>query len=279
MIGVAPQRSLPKIHKISFRNWFKNKFERTTKKENAKKEVYIFCDEFTNWNDTEMGKKGILLLDHLGYYVQMVNHPESGRAALSKGLLPMAKQFANNNVEIFSKLISKETPLLGIEPSCILSFRDEYPKLVDADNKLKAKRISKDCLLIDEFIASEIKLGLITSNVFSKKESTILLHGHCHQKALSNLQDSVWLLSLPENYHVEVIPSGCCGMAGSFGYEKEHFETSQQIGNLVLFPTIKKAKANTIIAATGTSCRHQIKDGTGKQSKHPIEILFEALIQ
>ncbi len=278
MVGVAKERSLPKIQKTNLRKWFGKHFNAETSKSTAKKTVYIFCDEFTNWNDTVIGKKAIELLDRLGYFVQMVEHPESGRAALSKGLLPLAKKYANSNVSIFSKLISLESPLLGIEPSCLLSFRDEYPKLVDDAQKKQAIDLSKNCLLIDEFIAQEIKLGNITFNVFTSKKENILLHGHCHQKALSDLQDSVWLLSLPKNYHVEVIPSGCCGMAGSFGYEKEHFETSQKIGSLVLFPAVNKAMSNTIIAATGTSCRHQIADGTGRIAKHPIEILYDALL-
>ena len=133
--------------------------------------------------------------------------------------------------------------------------------------------------MIDEFLAKEIQKGKISPDLFTKEKKQILLHGHCHQKALSNVEDSVWLLSLPENYSVEMIPSGCCGMAGSFGYEKEHFEVSQQVGNLVLFPAVNKANEDTIIAATGTSCRHQIGDGTGKKAVHPVEVLWEALIK
>jgi len=274
VLGVASERSLPTIHSTSLRKWFQQKFINERKTQGV---VYLFCDEFTNWNDTEIGIKSLKLLAALGYEVKMVDHPESGRAAISKGLLNRAQKLARQNVSIFSKIITAESPLIGIEPSAILSFRDEYPRLVEKSEVVKAKDLGKNCFLIDEFISNEIKKGKITADSFTKEKKEILLHGHCHQKALSNLEDTVWLLSLPENYSVEVIPSGCCGMAGSFGYEKEHYEVSQQVGDLVLFPKVKNAKREVEIVAPGTSCRHQIFDGTGRKVKHPVEILFEAL--
>src|SRR5260221_12948974 len=132
--------------------------------------------------------------------------------------------------------------------------------------------------MIDEFIATEIERGNISKELFTKQKRLIKLHGHCQQKALSSAASSSKLLSLPENYTVETIPSGCCGMAGSFGYEKEHYKLSMQIGELVLFPAVRNAEENAIIAAPGTSCRHQVKDGTGRKAKHPVEILYEALL-
>jgi Fe-S oxidoreductase len=126
-------------------------------------------------------------------------------------------------------------------------------------------------------LGQEIASGNIKSDLFTSKSQKVKLHGHCHQKALSSINWTQKLLSLPENYTVETIPSGCCGMAGSFGYEAEHYEVSQQVGELVLFPAVRKADAETIIAAPGTSCRHQIEDGTGRKVMHPVEILWEAL--
>jgi len=278
VLGVAPNRSLPKIQKQSLRNWHKKHIPTLKNKNQSKGSVYLFCDEFTNYNDTSIGIKAIKLLSRLGYDVKMVAHPESGRAALSKGLLPIAQKMAIENVDIFSPIISEETILIGIEPSAILSFRDEYPRLVAEKNRQKAKDLAKNVLLIDEFIANEIKKGNISANQFTKATKQVLLHGHCHQKALSSVAHSAWLLGVPENYSVEVIPSGCCGMAGSFGYEKEHYEVSMQIGELVLFPAVRKAKSDVIIAAPGTSCRHQIADGTGRKGMHPIEVLYDALI-
>lgn len=276
ILQVAPQRTLPGIHSKSLRSWFKKTFQPQAK--HYRKKVYFFCDEFTNYNDTPIGQKAILLLDQLGYEVLLVDHPESGRAAISKGLLARAKGLAEANVRLFSDLISEEAPLLGLEPSAILSFRDEYPRIVGEQLRESAKSLAPHCLLIDEFLASEIRAGRITSEAFTREEKHVLLHGHCHQKSLSKVEDSVWLLSLPENYNVEVIPSGCCGMAGSFGYEAEHYEVSQQVGELVLLPAVRKAPTATIIAATGTSCRHQIADGTQRKAMHPVEVLYEALL-
>jgi len=133
--------------------------------------------------------------------------------------------------------------------------------------------------MIDEFIASEIEKGNLTKENFTQEKKNIKLHGHCQQKALSSVASSVRVLSLPENYLVDVIPSGCCGMAGSFGYEKEHYDISMKIGELVLLPAVRSCDNDTIIAAPGTSCRHQIKDGTGRKALHPVEVLYHALVQ
>ena len=143
--------------------------------------------------------------------------------------------------------------------------------------KPAARSLAANCLLIDEFIAREADAGRIRRESFRAAQRTIRLHGHCHQKALSSQVPTVKMLGLPAGHQVSLIPSGCCGMAGSFGYEAEHFDLSQQIGELVLFPAVRAAGPETIIAAPGTSCRHQIKDGTGRRALHPVEILHEAL--
>ncbi|MEL6970174.1 MAG: FAD-linked oxidase C-terminal domain-containing protein [Bacteroidota bacterium] len=274
-IGIASQRQLPKIHATSVRSWFQK--HQPTPLAKIKQTVYLFCDEFTNYNDSPIGIKAIQLLNKLGYQVKLVAHAESGRAAISKGLLQQAKRYAEENVELFATLISAESPLIGIEPSAILSFRDEYPRLVREDLREAAKSLADHSFTIEEFLAAEVRTGRITSVDFHQEEQQIFLHGHCHQKSLSNMEDTIQLLSLPANYHVQHIPSGCCGMAGSFGYEAEHYSVSQQIGELVLFPAVRKAPSAALIAAPGTSCRHQIKDGTGKEAFHPVEILWNAL--
>ncbi len=163
-------------------------------------------------------------------------------------------------------LVNKENPLLGIEPSAILTFRDEYVDLADDEQFAAAKELSKNVFLIDEFIAVRNKTRKnLDKNLFTKESRLIKLHGHCQQKALSSVSHSVTMLSFPENYRVETIPSGCCGMAGSFGYEKEHYSLSMQIGELVLLPAVRQQPDEIIIAAPGTSCRHQIKDGRVKK--------------
>jgi Fe-S oxidoreductase len=219
----------------------------------------------------------VLLLERLGYEVEIPKHEESGRTYLSKGLLREAKKLAQRNVALLKDIISSDTPLVGIEPSCILSFRDEYMDLVDKDQEEDAKRLSINCLQFDEFIAREILGDNIDKNLFRDEARLIKLHGHCHQKALSSVLYTQQMLTLPKNYKVEHIPSGCCGMAGSFGYEAEHYDLSMQVGELVLFPTVRQQPEEVIIAAPGTSCRHQIHDGTGRKALHPIEVLYNAL--
>ena len=276
-LGVAPQRSLPALHTTSLRNWYTKNRSSLAPATPEKGTVYLFCDEFTNFNDTAIGIKALQLLSKLGYRVEMPAHPESGRAALSKGLLLKARDLAIQNVDIFKHLATENTPLIGIEPSAILTFRDEYPRLVPEQDKETAKALGQNALLIDEFLAREIQQGRITADAFTKAKKKVLLHGHCHQKALSSVDPTAWILGLPENYEVEVIPSGCCGMAGSFGYEKEHYDVSMNIGELVLFPAVRKAADEVIVAAPGTSCRHQILDGTGRRAMHPVEVLWEAM--
>jgi FAD/FMN-containing dehydrogenase/Fe-S oxidoreductase len=273
--GIAKKRSLPLLSTKSLDKEFKNTVKHIVK-ENVTKEIYLFNDEFTNHLDTNIGIDALILLTQLNYKVNIIKHKESGRAMLSKGLLKEAQKMANENVLIFKDVISKNTPLIGIEPSAILTFKDEYLKL--ADDKQAAQSIAKHTFIIEEFIQQEIELGNITSDQFTQEAKSIKFHGHCYQKALANQKSSFDLLNLPANYKVTIIPSGCCGMAGSFGYEKEHYDVSMQIGEQTLFPAVRKAPDATVISANGTSCRHQIKDGTGRIAKHPITILKEALI-
>jgi FAD/FMN-containing dehydrogenase/Fe-S oxidoreductase len=278
VLGVAPKRDLPLLSNETLRAWYDSSYHSIPSSTRIIKSVYLFIDEFTNYNDVSIGITAIKLLKKLGYEVKVVSHEESGRSALSKGLLDKAKRHAEANVRVFKDMVNEETPLIGIEPSAILGFRDEYPRLVDASLVDAAKKLKLHTFLIDEFIGKEIFLGNISSEKFNEEKRKIKLHGHCHQKALSSLTWTENMLSLPKNYSVEVIPSGCCGMAGSFGYEKEHYQVSMQIGEMVLFPSIRNSEKDAIIAAPGTSCRHQIADGTHVKALHPVEILYAALI-
>ncbi|MEL6276158.1 MAG: FAD-binding oxidoreductase, partial [Bacteroidota bacterium] len=194
-----------------------------------------------------------------------------------KGLLGGAKKLARKNVATYYGAVNDETPLVGIEPSAVLTFRDEYPKLLRNQEQKEALEVAKHVYTITEFLYREAVAGRIGSHQFSGLETVISLHTHCYEKALGNPEEIAFLLSLPRNYIVHSIPSGCCGMAGSFGYERAHYALSMQIGEEVLFPTIRSQPHN-IIAATGTSCRHQILDGTGREAKHPVEVLLAALL-
>jgi FAD/FMN-containing dehydrogenase/Fe-S oxidoreductase len=276
LAGFASGRSMPKLHTTIVRRWHRTHANQGGSFPNGR--VFLFCDEFTDYNDAEAGIKAVRLLNRLGYEVVIPKHVDSARAQISKGLLRDAQQLAIRNVELLKDVITLETPMIGIEPSAILGFRDEVPDLVPPHLIDGAKALAKHSLLIDEFIAREFDSGRIRHEAFTLETRKIKLHGHCHQKALGSVSSTVKALELPLNYKVQLIPSGCCGMAGSFGYEEEHFDLSMQIAELVLLPAVRAAPADTIIAAPGTSCRHQIKDATGRIAQHPAEILHDALV-
>ncbi|PIB37219.1 FAD-binding protein [Reichenbachiella sp. 5M10] len=276
IMGVHQERSMPLMPKLTMKSWYKRN-KTKLKSQKSDKALYLFFDEFTNYLDAEIGVTAIQLLDELGFKVMEVEHDQSGRALISKGMVRKAKKVANKNVHLLHGKVSTECPLVGIEPSTILTLRDEYPDLCDVELKGKAQDIADACLTIEEFITREFRRGNIDKGLFSMEKKKLKVHGHCHQKALSSVMTLKETLSIPENYEVEMIQSGCCGMAGSFGYETDHFDTSMKIGELVLFPAVREAEDETIIAAPGTSCRHQIKDGTGKLALHPVEVLYQAL--
>ena len=270
-VGFAPERQIPQVSRARF----------VTRKSSAdRRTVLFYADEFTTYQDHQVGQTFIYLLEALGYNVVIPRHAESGRAAMSKGELRQAKRCAEKNVALLSKVVTAETPLVGIEPSCILSFRDEYVRLVSPEHRDKARRLAANSLLFDEFLMREVQAGRLSSDMFSDLKCEVWLHGHCHQKALVGVEKTASLLRLPKGVDLHVIPSGCCGMAGSFGYEKEHYSTSLAIGEMILFPAVRRAVENNslehpvFVAAPGTSCRTQIYDGTGVMAHHPVEILF-----
>jgi Fe-S oxidoreductase len=271
MVGFHPQRTIPLMPRLTVAKWFAR--QQPPQLPADAPQVFLFLDEFTNYNDLAAGIATIELLQGLGYRVVIPNHRESGRASLSKGLLRRARSFAEHNVKALAPLVTAETPLLGIEPSAILCFRDEYPDLLRDEAQQQARQLAANTFMIDEFIIREVDAGRITSDAFTPANNIIHLHGHCQQKAIASLTPTVRMLKLPTGNQVRLIPSGCCGMAGSFGYEAEHFDLSNRIGELVLFPRVRDAAPDHIIAAPGTSCRHQIHDATGRTALHPAQIL------
>ncbi|MGV6846320.1 MAG: FAD-binding and (Fe-S)-binding domain-containing protein [Lutibacter sp.] len=275
IMGIAPERNIPKLAPTTLINWYYQNQQKISSFQTNKK-IYLFVDEFTNYYDVAIGKQAILLLFKLGYKVNITNHKESGRAAISKGILDHAKKVTNYNVTHFKTLINDSIPLIGIEPSAILTFRDEYIKL--ADDVKSAKNIAKNVYTFEEFIADEFDKGNIRTDSFTNEKLTFKIHGHCQQKAKSNIAKTQKIITIPTNYSATIIASGCCGMAGSFGYEKEHYALSMKIGEDSLFKKIRQQKNNVKIIAAGTSCRHQIYDGTKINAYHPITVLYEALI-
>ncbi|HLP73851.1 MAG TPA: FAD-linked oxidase C-terminal domain-containing protein [Bacteroidales bacterium] len=275
-IGFAPKRSIPLLYRTTLRKWISKNLDTLNPKDPVGT-VCLFVDEFTNYNDTEAGIAAVRLLTGLQYKVVTADHHESARTFISKGMVRTARKKIRKNISALSGIIGEDLPLIGIEPSAILGFRDEYPELAGRELQLAAGKIAANAFMLDEFILKEFRAGRIKSESFTMEKLSILVHAHCQQKAIASSASTVGMLSIPGNYSVKEIPSGCCGMAGSFGYEKEHFDLSNKIGEMILFPEVRKASAETIIAAPGTSCRHHIKDGTGRTAVHPAVVMWEAL--
>jgi len=276
-IGFTTKRKFPLLNKTTLDKWLIKEKANLIKESYPNGKVYLFNDEFTQYNDTEVGIKTILLLSKLGYEVIIPNHVESARTYLSKGLIKKAKKIANKNINLLKDIITDQAPLIGIEPSAILTFQDEYTELADKSLINEANKLAGNSFLIDEFLEKQMKIGNIKKEYFTSVKQEIKFHGHCHQKALAGTSSTLFVLNFPVNYTAIEIPSGCCGMAGSFGFEKEHYDMSMKVGELVLFPAIRASDKDTIIAAPGTSCRHQIKDGTKREAQHTVEILYNAL--
>lgn len=269
VLQFAPQRPLPRLGKITLRHYAKHC---PAPKHKNRGKIFLFADEFTNYIDVKIGVAAIELLHKLGYMVEIPRHKESGRTYISKGLLKKAKKTARYNVAALQPFISNETPLIGVEPSTILSFRDEYPDLLPEDRST-VEALGKNCLLIHEFLLREWNAGILSEQDFTPTPCTILLHPHCQSKAIAGITSVIDLFSHFKGVDIKITDEGCCGMAGAFGYEKKHYRLSRSIGEMQLFPVVRAAKDSDIICAEGTSCRSHIHHFTGKEVLHPVEIL------
>ena len=270
-LGVAPGRSLPKFPKQTLRKWFER---RPAVPAGGKGRVYLFGDEFVNLQDPHVGRATVELLERIGYTVIWPRHATSGRAHLSKGFLDEARERADENVTLLSGLVSQEEPLIGMEPSAILGFRDEYPKLLRGEQAERAKVLAGHTYTLDEFLFSEFSRGHLTAADFGERAVRLVLHVHCHEKALGDPAKCAAALSLPKNFAVTLLDSGCCGMAGSFGYETEHFELSKRIAEQSLLRHLRGLDEEVIVVANGTSCRHQVKDLLGRRCLTTAEVLM-----
>jgi FAD/FMN-containing dehydrogenase/Fe-S oxidoreductase len=271
-LGIDRRRSFPRIASTTFQTWFTNRTNHLI----AKKKVVLWDDCYLSYNEPEIGKAAVEMLEAAGYEVLLPDERQCcGRPLISKGMLNDARKYVDHNVKILKKYTQEEIPIVGIEPSCITSFMDEYPDL--ATDKAGAQQVAKNCYYFEDFLIDLHQQGNLDIQYGESCEKHILLHGHCYEKTSSSSKNLLQLLEMIPGTVVEEIPSGCCGMAGSFGYEVEHYDLSIKIGEELLFPMVRAADSKTIIAAAGTSCRHQIFDGTGKPAVHPILILQQAL--
>lgn len=278
MIGISVKRSFPKLPLKTLRTQASLYLKKhNPEREKARGELVLFIDEFSNYQDAHAGMAVIQVLTRLNYHIHLVKHDVSGRTYFSKGLLRKAEVIVRNNINIFARIVNENCPLVGIEPSAILGFRDEYISLSGSEMRSQAQELALNSLLFEEFIMREADAGRISSDDFNGISVKMKLHGHCHQKALADTSVLKKMLELPDNFTVSEIKSGCCGMAGAFGYEKEHYDVSMQIGELVLFPEVRNSELDELIVAPGTSCREQIFDGTGRKALHPAELLLRAM--
>lgn len=235
--------------------------------------MVLFNDTFMDYNYPQVGKAAVDVLEAAGFRVALANARCCGRPMLSKGLLDRAGAQARYNVDLLHAYAEQGVPIVGCEPSCLLTFRDEYPELLKDD---KSRRVAEHTYLIDEFLMMLHDKGELELE-FQDVAKKVLFHGHCHQKALAGTASSLRALRLPPAYQVEEVAAGCCGMAGSFGFEREHFQISMKIGEHALFPAINAKGPEWEVAVTGVSCRQQIEQGTGRKARHLVEVLRDAL--
>jgi len=267
--GIAEKRSIPPFSVRKATAAIKSKKTDTP-------QFVLYIDEFTQYQDAHIARAAGDFFQRLGYSFAVIYAP-SGRAYFSKSLLKEARSCAEEVLKKLEDFYSKDIPIVGLEPSGILGFRDEYKRLFTDEKKQEVEKLASLSFTFEEYVAREMIEGNISRDSFTEETRDIEVHIHCHQKALSSPKYSLEILNFPKNYSAVKIPAGCCGMAGSFGYEEEHFEMSKQIGEQVLFPRLRSISDETLVVAAGTSCRHQIKDGVQKNSYHPAEILAKAL--
>jgi Fe-S oxidoreductase len=269
LAGIDRRRPLPQFAGVTFEDWFDG---RKPEGDGAKGEVVLFHDTFNNFNTPNVAVATTRLLERLGYHVLLVNKRCCGRPMISKGMLGEAKNNAAWNVDQLAEYAERGVPIVGMEPSCLLTLRDEYPDFLRTND---AKLVARNSFLLEEFLLRERDTGKVSLS-FGANGRKALLHGHCHQKALVGTAPTVALLK-GAGFEVSEVDSGCCGMAGSFGFEKEHYDLSLTIGNRRLAPAVKSASAEVEIVAPGISCRQQIEHLTGRKAKHTAEVLWEML--
>ena len=273
LLGIDRRRTLPEITQLTFQGWYKSHPKPSSSPNGL---VILWDDTYLSYNKPAIGIAAVRVLEAAGYEIQLVEDRLCcGRPMISKGLLREARQNAAHNIARLAPLAAQGIPIVGLEPSCIATFRDEYPALLPGE---AARQVAENSFFIEEFLTRAVRKGKMPLTLVSSGETRrVLVHGHCYQKALATTSPLLEMLRLVPGAIVEEIPSGCCGMAGAFGYEKEHYQLSMSCGEEKLFPAIRAASDETVIAAAGVSCRQQIWDGTGRRAIHPIQVLAEAL--
>ena len=283
ILGIHPKRKPPRFVRRTFAKWFKARGNPSkspfmkgaleTASLQATDTVVLLNDTYMNYNYPEIGKAAVALLEAAGFRVVLSETKCCGRPMISKGLLDGATANAVSNVDQLFAYAEQGIPVIGCEPSCLLTFRDEYPELVRDE---KSQKVAENSYMIDEFLMKLQEDGELQLDL-GKLQKKVLFQAHCHQKAAMGTATSMAALRLAPGYQVELVNGGCCGMAGSFGYEKEHYELSMKIGEEALFPAIRAKDEDWEVAVMGVSCRQQVEDGTGRRARHLVEVLADAL--
>ena len=269
-LGIDARRSLPPIHRQHFRRWFRSHSPSSNAGQRGR--VLLLDDCFTSFQEPQIGKAAVALLEQAGFQVDRLGLC-CGRPLFSKGMLSTARRLVRDQASGLAARLSDGVPILGIEPSCLLSLVDEWPELVPGTS---TAAIARSSFLLDQWLAGELNSGRVSLQFRSKTERAAL-HTHCHQRALVGSADTADLLRRVPGLEVEVLDTGCCGMAGTFGYETEHYDLSVRIAELSLLPALA-ARPQSMVLAPGTSCRHQIGDLTRRQALHPLQLLAAQVI-
>jgi Fe-S oxidoreductase len=258
------------LAKTSFEAWFKRRPPAVRESPS----VVLFCDTFTNNYEPGIGRAAVEVLEAAGQGVVLAPNVCCGRPFISQGLLAQARELANRNIAALAPLAERDLPIVVLEPSCASALQDEYPDLLPGNPK--ARLVAEQTSFIDEWIVKQAEAGALNLDLDSGADR-VLYHAHCHQRALGEGDKLAALFELIPGCQARSSDAGCCGMAGSFGYEVEHYDLSLKIAEDRLLPAVRAAGSDTVIAAPGTSCRQQIRDATGRRVLHPIEILHQAL--
>lgn len=269
-LGISSERSLPAFARESFTAWYKNRFRPATGKQ-----VVLFQDTFNDHHLPATSRAAYEFLTGVGYSVVLADHGCCGRAYISKGLVKQARKAARRVVKTLFPYVQDGKAVVGLEPSCILTLKDEFKTLLPDDPQAEA--VAEAAVTFEEFVVELADTDQLDRVNWTTAQRELLLHGHCHQKTLVGTGPSEQALSLPPGYTVKTIDSGCCGMAGSFGYEAEHVEISRKMAEDRLAPAVRNADKKAMVVAAGMSCRSQIKHTTGRAALHPAEVLRDAL--
>ena len=267
-LGIAPERALPGFASQTFTDWFSRREKRP-----RERKVVLFNDTYLTFNEPEIGISATRFLEAAGYEVLLPAKRCCGRPLLSSGMIEQVKENLEFNVRHLHAYVTQGYDIVGFEPSCVSMLTDDYPDL-NADPRVR--EVSEKCYTLESYLSRLARRGELHVT-FTELKKRILVHGHCHQKALWGMAPSLEALNLPPGFSASAIDSACCGMAGAFGYQAEHYDVSLKMGEDRLLNVVRRAGPETEIAASGLSCRQQINHATGRTARHPIQILWEAV--